>query len=241
MFVHGWASDRSFWRPQMEGPNLGRRLVAVDLIGHGESDKPEVTYTMDLFARSVAAVLDELGIERAVLVGHSNGVPVVRQFYRMYPARTEALVVVDGPLRQVTPTPWQKQMMEQLRGPNYKQVLEMMVEQMPAGTLAEEELAHVKEVTLGTPQHVLVGGLEAALNPTIWEEDTIGVPLLVVLAKNPYSPLLKDNYEVFVQKIAPRAEYHLWEGVSHLLTMERPTEFNDLLKAFVARVQAGEI
>ncbi len=80
VFVHGWSGDRSHWYRQMDGIATDRRLLAVDLIGHGASDAPDIPYTMNLFARSVAAVLDKLELERAVLVGHSMGVMVVRQF-----------------------------------------------------------------------------------------------------------------------------------------------------------------
>ncbi len=54
VFGHGWSGDRTHWHHQMDGIDAGRRLVALDLIGHSESDAPEVTYTMELFASSVA-------------------------------------------------------------------------------------------------------------------------------------------------------------------------------------------
>ena len=244
VFVHGWSGDRSHWSAQMaqDGLDTDRRLVAVDLIGHGESDAPEIEYTMDLFARSVAAVLDDLHIDRAVLVGHSNGVPVVRQFYRLYPDRTEALVAVDGALKRMDPAMIQ-QMAEPLRRPNYRQVMEAMMEQMPmvAPGLSEEEIDHLRAVTLATPQHVLLGSSEALLDPAIWEEDEIAVPLLVVMAKNPFTPLSVDEAEAFVRKIAPRVEFHVWEGVSHLFILERPDQFNAQLEAFLARLEAGGI
>ena len=77
----------------------GGRMLFVDLPGYGKSDKPKMDYTMDVFAQAVDAVLRDAGVERAVLAGHSMGTPVVLQFYRLYPAKTKALVFVDGPLR----------------------------------------------------------------------------------------------------------------------------------------------
>src|SRR5882672_4357663 len=84
IFVHGWACDRSVWDEQMRGVG-GRHAIAVDLPGHGASSLPAAKLDMDLFARSLAAVLDDAHVKRAVLIGHSNGTPVTRQFYRMYP------------------------------------------------------------------------------------------------------------------------------------------------------------
>ncbi len=50
-------------------------MITVDLPGHGESDKPQIAYTMDLFARAVEAVMRDAGVDQAVLVGHSMGTP----------------------------------------------------------------------------------------------------------------------------------------------------------------------
>ncbi|MFQ5599610.1 MAG: alpha/beta fold hydrolase [Candidatus Krumholzibacteriia bacterium] len=240
VFVHGGASNRSVWRAQMEGVDLGRRLVAVDLIGHGQSDKPHAAYTMGLLARSVAAVMDDLGIERAVLVGHSNGVPVVRQFSRLYPDRIEALVTVDGPLRRALSKEKAEWMRAVLDSPDYEQFMKMLVEQTPMAGLSAEDLARVQEATLSTPKHVMAGGLDALMDPAIWTEDEIGVPVLVLLSRGPSSQLWTDDYEGFVRRIAPRVEYYVWTDVSHFLTLEQPERFNALIEAFVARVDAGD-
>src|SRR5215470_4867909 len=58
VFVHGWACDRSVWDEQMKAVGA-RHAIAVDLPGHGASSLPSATLTMELFARSVAAVLDD--------------------------------------------------------------------------------------------------------------------------------------------------------------------------------------
>ena len=54
------------------------RVILIDLPGHGQSDKPKIDYSMDLFARAIDAVLKEAGVEKVVLVGHSMGVAVAR-------------------------------------------------------------------------------------------------------------------------------------------------------------------
>jgi pimeloyl-ACP methyl ester carboxylesterase len=85
VFIHGAFCDLTAWRFQVPAFAHKGRLVLIDLPGHGQSDKPKVEYTMDLFARAVDAVLKDAGIEKAVLVGHSMGTPVARQFWRLYP------------------------------------------------------------------------------------------------------------------------------------------------------------
>src|SRR5215470_6980900 len=84
VFVHGWACDMTSWKYQVPAFAKTHRVIAIDLPGHGLSDKPDIAYSMDLFARAVDAVLAADGVRRAVLVGHSMGTMVVRQFYRLH-------------------------------------------------------------------------------------------------------------------------------------------------------------
>src|SRR5262245_50945571 len=85
VFIHGWTCNLNFCKANIPAFVNQSRVIAIDLPGHGESDKPQITYSMDLFARAVDAVLTDAGVERATLVGHSMGTPVIRQFYRKYP------------------------------------------------------------------------------------------------------------------------------------------------------------
>ena len=92
VFVHGWCCDHTVWRDQAPALAGKVRAIYIDLPGYGRSDRPKTDYTMDVFAKGVDAVLRDAGVEQAILVGHSMGTPVVRQYYRLYPAKTKALV-----------------------------------------------------------------------------------------------------------------------------------------------------
>jgi pimeloyl-ACP methyl ester carboxylesterase len=82
VLVHGWTCNLDNWRDQIPDLAKRNRVIALDLPGHGQSDKPEIKYTMDLFANAIDAVMRDAKVERAVIVGHSMGTPVARQFYR---------------------------------------------------------------------------------------------------------------------------------------------------------------
>jgi len=93
VLLHGYTdSMRSYDRVL---PHLPRslRVFAVTQRGHGASDKPEGSYASDVFARDVAAFMDAVGLERAVIVGHSMGSTVAMRFAVDYPQRTQALVL----------------------------------------------------------------------------------------------------------------------------------------------------
>src|SRR6185503_15447538 len=59
VLIHGWTCNLGFWKQQIPDLTKRARVVAIDLPGHGKSDKPKTAYTMDLFARAVNAVMQD--------------------------------------------------------------------------------------------------------------------------------------------------------------------------------------
>jgi len=230
VFVHGWTCDMSFWRWQIPDFEQRMRVIAIDLPGHGQSDKPQVAYTMALFARAVDAVMRDAGVERAVLVGHSMGTPVIREFYRKYPQKTLALVIVDGPLRLFFDRKTMEQFIAPLRGPNYKEQASRFIDGMMGPQVPTALREQIKTSMLSTPQSVAVSAMEGMADDSIWGQDKIGVPVLAILAKTPFWP---PDTEQFFRSLAPTLDYQMWEGVTHFLMMEKPKEFNEALAGFL--------
>jgi pimeloyl-ACP methyl ester carboxylesterase len=187
---------------------------------------------MDLFARSIDAVLRDAGVERAVLVGHSMGTPVIRQFYRKYPGKTLALVIVDGLLRPFADAATMAKFLEPLRGPGYKEAAGRFIDNMFGPNATAEMRAEIKNSMLSTPQAVAISAMEGMADESIWKQDKINVPALAIMAK---SPFYRADTEQFYRDIAPKLEYQMWEGVGHFLMMEKPREFNEALAAFLTK------
>lgn len=95
IFLHGLGSNLKFWRYQLDTfAAQGFRVIAIDQLGFGKSDKPaEFPYTMDAQADVVAEVLDALKIEKAVVVGHSMGGEVALATAIRFPQKVAALVL----------------------------------------------------------------------------------------------------------------------------------------------------
>jgi pimeloyl-ACP methyl ester carboxylesterase len=103
VLVHGGAAHSRWW--DHIGPLLaaGRQVVALDLSGHGDSDRRE-SYTLDLWAREVLAVAADAGITAPpVVIGHSMGGFVTLRAAGLFGAAMEGAVVIDSPVRVVTP------------------------------------------------------------------------------------------------------------------------------------------
>jgi pimeloyl-ACP methyl ester carboxylesterase len=232
VFIHGWSCNLNFWKANLPAFVNQSRVIAIDLPGHGESDKPQVTYSMDLFARAIDAVLQDAKVESATLVGHSMGTPAIRQFYRKYPNKTRALVIVDGSLRPFSNPEQMKQFIDPLRGPNYKQQAELIIGFVAQAVKDKKTLEEIKAAMMSTPQHVMVGAFEAMMDDAIWKEDKINAPTLAVMAKNPQ---WNAEYEKFVRELVPGIDYQMWEGVSHFLMTDEPQKFNDAVLAFMKK------
>ena len=96
LLVHGMARSSSTWRYVM--PELAQRftVIAPDLLGHGDSDKPRGDYSLGAFASGLRDLLLALGHERATVVGHSFGGGVAMQFAYQFPEHCERLVLVSS-------------------------------------------------------------------------------------------------------------------------------------------------
>jgi pimeloyl-ACP methyl ester carboxylesterase len=229
VLVHGWTCNMDFWRDQIPDFAKRNRVIALDLPGHGQSDKPQIAYTMDLFADAIDAVMRDAKVEHAVIVGHSMGAPVARQFYRKYPQKTLGIVLVDGGWRLFGTKELREQFLTMFRGPNYKEAGAQMFSQMTA-TMSPEERERVKSTFTSTPQYVLVSAMESMTQESLYGPDKVNVPVFAILAK---SPFWAPDTEQYFRSLAPDFELQWWEGVGHFLMIERPKQFNDAVIAFL--------
>jgi pimeloyl-ACP methyl ester carboxylesterase len=98
VLLHGWGCSAYIFRYNLSAvAHAGFRAIAVDLKGHGLSDKPrqKAEYTIDALVDHLSEILDALGIERAVLVGHSMGGALVYHFAARFPRRVKALALLS--------------------------------------------------------------------------------------------------------------------------------------------------
>ncbi|HYM62016.1 MAG TPA: alpha/beta hydrolase [Thermoanaerobaculia bacterium] len=232
VLVHGWGGDLNVWREQTARFGTVARLLLIDLPGHGKSDKPKTTYSMKLFARAIRAAMDDARIDRAVLVGHSMGTPVIRQFDRMYPHRSRALVAVDGFLRNPLDAEQAEAFIAPLRGDDYQAVVAKRIDSMTKSADAAVRDG-LRATAADTPQHVLVGAMEGSfLDPTIWKDDKISVPLAVIVAN---SPQWTDEYQAWARALAADVDWEVIDGAGHYVMLEKPAEFNERLAKFLVK------
>jgi len=230
VLVHCWTCNVEFWKEQyLAFPKY--RVIAMDLPGHGKSDKPRVDYSMEFFAQAVDAVMRKAGVKKAVLAGHSMGTPIIRRYYALFPEKTAGLIIVDGALLPFGPREQVEKFFEPLFN-DYRNGVPGFVDGMLPETVEADLRSFVRSSMLATPEHVGTSAMKLMLDDAYAVNGKINVPVLAIMAQNPMWPA---EMEARYKAIAPKTNYQVWDGVSHFLHMEKPKEFNEQIRLFITK------
>jgi pimeloyl-ACP methyl ester carboxylesterase len=248
VFLHAFPLNRSMWRPQVTALATHFRTIAVDFRGHGESDAPLWSFSLDQYADDVAALLDNLNIQQAVLVGLSMGGYVSLAFSRRYGDRLRALVLADT--RAQADSPEGRTGRFHLAQSAYTQGTEAVANTMLPKLLGATSLQRKPELVehiRRTIQHAPVSGIVVDLMAMAARPDSvahlpaISCPTLVVIGEEDHTTPLVDA-QLMASEI-PNARLAVIPAAGHLSNCEQSELFNDVLRGFVEEVQsmtAGE-
>lgn len=233
VFVHGWTCDSSSWAAQVPVFAKKYRVLTLDLPGHGQSAAPaDGRFSMDLFAQAVEAVRAEAKVDKIVLVGHSMGAPVIRQYARLYPQHVAALVAVDGPLDMRTfAGPASGQPLPPVTGPDGLKTRETMIRSMFTPQTPPALQQQILAMMLHAPEATAGGAMAAMFDPAIRKDDVAPMPALAIYAGTSRPPNVDE-----VRKVLPKFEETQVAGTGHFVMMEKPEEFNRLLSAFLQKI-----
>jgi pimeloyl-ACP methyl ester carboxylesterase len=238
IFLSGWGCDTSLWRNQVPALVPFGRVLLVDLPGHGRSDKPDIPYTLDRFARAVYAVCEHARVQKAAVVGHSMGGLVAYEFARRWPAKTIALIWVDGAFSIPVDVDLQiatfRKRAEEFRSSDYQEKIRLFIDQL---YVLETPAAVREEVTrsiLSTPQHVLAGCMDGLADPKLFEHDTLDIPAFAIFSSF-WDP---ERFVAFFKKSLPRFQYEVLTGVGHYPMLEKPDHVNATLTRFIDLMSA---
>jgi pimeloyl-ACP methyl ester carboxylesterase len=229
VFIHGWCCNRRYFAPQYEHFSKRHHVIAVDLRGHGDSDKPDGEYSMPLFADDVAWMLGELGIPSALAVGHSMGGTVVGALAARHPELVKGAIAVDSGIvsspRFLALLP---PILEGLEKPDYVNAARAMVEGMfePEDSPALRERI-LQEMT-SAPQHVMVGSMRANGAQTAETVGRIAQPMLLISAGRFPTDLPA------LRTFAPKLRYAQTVGSGHFNQLEVPEQVNAMIERFLA-------
>ncbi len=95
VLIHGYGAGIWVWEKQIDVLSQSYRVHALDLIGHGFSDRPKISYTPETYVHSLRNFMDGMGIEKAALIGNSMGGGVAWATAILYPERVDRLILID--------------------------------------------------------------------------------------------------------------------------------------------------
>jgi len=228
--IHGNSCDLGFFAPQAAHFARTHTVLSLDLRGHGQSDKPVWDYTVHGLAEDVAWLCGELGVSRAVLVGHSLGGAVAVQVAARYPGLAAGVAALDSALAPGRPSRLAA-LLGGLRGPEYQKYVRHYFE----SAFGPHDDPDVKEDILrricATPQHVMISLFEHAGR---WDWQTaltsLEVPLLYLMAQRPRGDLAR------LSELAPGLITGQTVGSGHFLTLLVPEQVNAMLARFLEMI-----
>jgi sigma-B regulation protein RsbQ len=234
VFVHGWTCDSTSWAAQVPAFDKKYRVITLDLPGHGQSGSPkDGKFSMDLFARAVEAVRVESKAQQIVLIGHSMGAPVIRQYAHMFPDHVAGLVAVDGPLDvRGFGTPAAGQGPPPVTGPDGLKNRETMIRSMFTPNTPPAVQKSVLAMMLAPPETTAAGAMASMFDPSIRWTDTIRAPAFAIYAGTSKLPDLAKTREVLPNFSATQVA-----GTGHFVMMEKPEEFDRDLSGFLDQIK----
>jgi len=214
------------------------RVLQYDCRGQGQSDHPDIAYTMDAHAADLAGLLDALHVERAHIAGISYGGEVAQAFALQYPARTRSLILADtvsevGPELRIVIESW----LEPARRADAAGFFAATVPWnfSPAFIAANPKLltdARARYGQLDFPAVVRICEcfLQVDFTGRLGE---IKAPTCILHGE--LDQLKGRTYARVLHKGIPHAEMHILRGAGHASCWERAAEFNTILLGFLAK------
>lgn len=244
VLLHGFPFNHSMWRGQVEALRRTHRVVTPDLRGHGATSAVGDAATMEEMAQDVAALLDQLEVERATFGALSMGGYVALAFYRLFPHRVRALVLADTRPQADTDEARanREQMAQRALAEGMAAIAETMLPKLLApATLQDrpEIIARVREMILNTQPEgaaAALRGMARRRDQTSLLSEILAPTLILVGSEDTLTP--PADSELMHRKI-PGSQLVVIEGAGHVSNIERPTEFNDALTKFLRALEDG--
>jgi len=251
LLLHGLGCDHTTWLPVLD--SLARRytVIAPDLLGHGDSDKPRADYSVGGFANGMRDLLTVLGVDKATVVGHSFGGGVAMQFAYQFPERTERLVLVGsgglGPevsaaIRAITTTGFY-QVMGALTLPGVRHVGTAGLKALSRTGIKEfrdfDEVAEIYQSFRDPAARAAIGHVVRAV--VDWQGQIVSMadraylteamPMCVVWGDQ--DRVIPVSHAARAGELAPRARVEVMPNAGHFPHKDHPERFVKILNDFV--------
>lgn len=229
IFIHGSGGDHSAWSHQYARLHKHYNILAIDLPGHGRS-KGSGESDIESYCLWVKKLLDILHLKNPILIGHSLGAAITLQFALTYPQKIEGIVTVGGGIKM----PVNPSLLEFLKT-NPAESIKLICK----FSLAKENRAKLMAPLIKSLTHaridVLQGDLAACDKIDLTEKlSKISLKALVICgAEDKMTP---PDFSRQIAGDINGAKLCLIEGAGHMVMLEKPLEFNEVLNKFTLSI-----
>ena len=240
VLLHGFPLCRQMWGPQMTAlADAGYRVICPDLPGFGESLSLAGPASMSSYADAIIDLLDELGIEQAVIGGMSMGGYVLLDLVERYPHRLlgAMFLVTRAAADDAAGKQKRTMMVEQVKGGNVLTIPEAFVPVLFAEETARKNpqlILKVRQWVEAAPSSGLIEGLLAMRerDDAVDKLPAFALPSLVVGAEQDLAVPFEHS-QVLAAGL-PNSKLTIIPGAGHMANLEQPELFNAALLDFLA-------
>ena len=240
ILIHGATGSSLYWGIQLSKLSKKLRVIALDLPGHGKTERLKEKATIERYADHIADFLKQIKLSHAIIAGHSMGGLVVLQLALKCPELFEKLVIVDSTAHFPEPNEDSKQSdtMKNLDNVYRNQPPEELAKSIITGLFSKKTLEKgISPLAKYLPT-------ESVYDPSIWVMDfeagkgvdlrekvkDIHIPTLIIagadsVVPNSESRFIHENIKGSVLEVIPDA--------GHMLMLEKPDEFNKAILRFI--------
>jgi len=253
IFVHGEGYSHELWSRQIEEFRTRYQFISYDRRGHGQSEAPLTGYSPITHAEDLNGLINHFGIRQAHFVVNSRGGAVIMQLLRIYPDKIRSITFADATIALAEISKAFAPVVERLKGP--PSTLEEALQAREKGkTSSFTKVAQARKDTRAILHRMADQySPRTAMNPQRSDSSSamdigpynlrdfpdmtkIYQPILLIVGE------LTDNFFIEGAKKAhtlwPNTRYHMIPETDHLLMLERPHQFNQLVLDFLAQVDA---
>jgi pimeloyl-ACP methyl ester carboxylesterase/sporulation protein YlmC with PRC-barrel domain len=244
VLIHGYPLSGKLFREQQKDLSDSFMVVTLDLRGFGRSETADSDATLETYADDVLEVMNELGIDTALIGGHSMGGMTALQMYKQEPDRFDGLLLIDT-AAIASPIAYQglwHGFADQAEEKGVKSMAELLVPQMLSGDtrLNNKQLVNDLNAIVGEASvDAAVAGGNALAERSSYESllGTIDVPTLIIVGvEDTVTPV--EISQKMAQAI-PNAKLSLIEGAAHAPSIEHPEQFNQAVREWSRQVMAS--
>lgn len=237
LMIHGIMDEWSSWNLVYDAFLEHYRVIAVDLRGHGESDKPERGYEPADYAADIASVIRELGVGPIAVVGHSLGAVTTCFLAADYPDLVKAAVMEDPPGRFNRDTGSRVTPMLDIKHGSEEEVYAFFKEVGPdlGETRWRDQTRRLRNTADG-PYRVIHEWAANGNSPDIIESmSRIECPALLMQADPERGGVLPDDLASEIAGKLPNGEFQQFPGVGHNIHKDAPEDFSRATLAFLQK------